>query len=95
MNTIKFEKINLKDFKKSYMVLAKIEKDNEKIEILFNEKGEFSGHLWEYNCAYSNSDLERNGDFKLDFEDSYHLESLIQDWIEIADRLNQYEMEIR
>jgi hypothetical protein len=44
---------------------------------VFNENGKFTGHTWGGNCGYSVSDLERNGDYRLDYESDMDLERIL------------------
>ena len=69
MNIIQWKNVKQDDFYKEYADLQKKQDIGEKIEILFNKDGEFSGHLWACNCFYTDSDLEKNGDYRLSDED--------------------------
>jgi len=68
MRTISIDKIDLKSFLRDYRKLKKKCSTSEKIEILFDAKGKFTGHLWSHNCFYTESDLERNGDYAPDHQ---------------------------
>lgn len=60
------------DFIESVNAIKELQATKEpgqKVEWLWNEKGEFTGHVWGFNCSYSESDLERNGDYKLSEDD--------------------------
>jgi len=69
MNIIKWADVDQKAFENDYAELQKELHSGEKIEVLFKKNGEFSGHLWDWNCVYTESDLERNGDYRLSDED--------------------------
>lgn len=59
-------------YKKCYRELCEwtkdgfINKGNKKIELLFNENGEFVGHVWDSNCQYSLEDLKSNENYELE-----------------------------
>lgn len=51
------------------------------IIILFDEEGNFTGHLFGFNSSYSTEDLRSNGDYKLSESDLEILEILeIENW---------------
>ncbi|MCP4745373.1 MAG: hypothetical protein GY874_04405 [Desulfobacteraceae bacterium] len=84
---IDYEKVDDESFEKGYKEAFKELLENEakgnsgnKIEILFNENGEWSGHLWNSNCQYSLSDLERNKDYKLKDEVFYSIYEQLRNW---------------
>jgi hypothetical protein len=53
-----------------------------KIEILFDEDGNWDGHIWEQNCSYSKEDLERNDNYRLDEWDIERLQEVFREWEE-------------
>lgn len=63
--TIELKEINMDSFEAGYKEAFRNKKHNEKIEILFNKEGEWTGHAWGSNCSYLESDLEQNGDYRL------------------------------
>lgn len=82
--TISLEDVDLELFESSYKELLQERREGEKIEILFNASGMFTGHIWQQGSLYSLSDLARNGDYVLD-DDSYAgLFELILAWSNAA-----------
>lgn len=84
--TITFDEINEESFKegykKAFREICELEQKGYtgyKIEILFDEEGNWSGHTWQANSFYSVSDLECNRDFKLEYT-PLALEELIEEW---------------
>ena len=74
-------KIDLDLFEKTFLeyVENRQKKDGEVLELLANkETGEFSGHYWAHNCAYSLQDLEKNGDRYLTDQEG----QIVQNWQE-------------
>jgi len=78
-------------YKKCFREICEMDdwgQSSHKIKILFKADGSFSGHVWENNCGYSTSDLEKNGDYKLDYMSPW-LEETLDEWRdEVREELN-------
>jgi len=69
-------------------------RSNLKVEILFNrDDGTWSGHVWPHNCSYSEEDLKRNGDYRLDLDlnDYGLLQGTLREWENDV----RYELEVQ
>jgi len=88
--------INMESFeegyKKCYQEIVELDaagKTGYSVEILFKENGLWSGRVWQQNCSYSNSDLERNGDYKLNEIDVEIMDETLRQWRdEVNDNMN-------
>jgi hypothetical protein len=77
---IESEKINMDSFEKGYKAACRGRKDNEKVQILFDKDGNWTGHVWGSNCSYSESDLERNRDFVLGDNAELYFDARLREW---------------